>query len=248
MKHIVRLLLLLALFPLSLLGAPAASAEEFTVNGIIGSGDPTMPVVFISAPNCTGQGTTPVLYQATKFTVDTAGTYTISLGSAANFASFYLYQGSFDPANGTANCVAGDNSTPKTVTYPLAAGTVYFLVIFDDTFAQAGGTFGGTINGPGKVCVGGACAGCDALIEIPSTAVGATFVSNAEVYWAPGELTDPLVTLEAGKSVRATGLDATGEYYQVIFQCDYLWVKASTLGPNFDNVWNGAPLPTGVVN
>ncbi|MCL4238290.1 MAG: hypothetical protein KJ047_08585 [Anaerolineae bacterium] len=91
-------------------------------------------------------------------------------------------------------------------------------------------------------------AGCDVLMPIPKTAVGGTFVADAPVYWAPGELTSPLVTIPAGNSARVIGLDSTGEYYQIIWVCDFLWVSRATLGPNYDAVWNGAPLPTAVVN
>ncbi|MBP8974695.1 MAG: hypothetical protein KBH93_12545 [Anaerolineae bacterium] len=89
--------------------------------------------------------------------------------------------------------------------------------------------------------------GCDVLMPIPATAVGGTFVADAPVYWAPGELTSPLVTITAGNSARVIGLDSTGEYYQIIWVCDFVWVPRATLGPNYDAVWNGAPLPTAVV-
>jgi len=89
--------------------------------------------------------------------------------------------------------------------------------------------------------------GCDALLPIPKTAVGGTFVADAPVYWAPGELTNPLVTIAAGNSARVLGLDASGEYYKIIWGCNLLWVPKATLGPNYDAVWHGAPLPTGVV-
>ncbi len=89
--------------------------------------------------------------------------------------------------------------------------------------------------------------GCDVLLPIPATAVGGTFVADAPVYWAPGKLTNPLVTIAAGNSARVIGLDSTGEYYQIIWVCDYVWVPKATLGPNYDAVWNGAPLPTAVM-
>jgi len=89
--------------------------------------------------------------------------------------------------------------------------------------------------------------GCDVLLPIPATAVGGTFVADAPVYWAPGKLTNPLVTIAAGNSARVIGLDSTGEYYQIIWVCDYVWVPRASLGPNYDAVWNGAPLPTAVV-
>ncbi len=62
------------------------------------------------------------------------------------------------------------------------------------------------------------------LLPIPATAVGGTFVADAPVYWAPGKLTSPLVTIPAGNSARVIGLDSTGEYYQIIWVCDYVWV------------------------
>mgnify|MGYP005849345869 CR=1 FL=1 len=89
--------------------------------------------------------------------------------------------------------------------------------------------------------------GCDVLLPIPATAVGGTFVADAPVYWTPGELTSPLVTIPAGNSARVIGLDASGQYYKIIWVCDFVWVPVGTLGPNYDAVWNGAPLPTGVV-
>ncbi|MEP0762097.1 MAG: hypothetical protein HRF48_05095, partial [Chloroflexota bacterium] len=52
--------------------------------------------------------------------------------------------------------------------------------------------------------------GCDVLMPIPETAVGGTFVADAPVYWEPGELTNPLVTIKAGNSARVLGLDASG--------------------------------------
>ncbi len=90
--------------------------------------------------------------------------------------------------------------------------------------------------------------GCDALLPIPSTAVGGTFVADAPVYWSPGKPTNPLVTIKAGNSARVIGLDASGQYYKIIWVCGYVWVPKATLGPNYDAVWNGAPLPVGVVD
>ncbi len=90
--------------------------------------------------------------------------------------------------------------------------------------------------------------GCDVLLPIPKTAVGGTFVADAPVYWSPGKLTNPLVTIKAGNSARVIGLDASGQYYKIIWVCGYVWVPKATMGPNYDAVWNGAPLPVGVVD
>jgi len=86
--------------------------------------------------------------------------------------------------------------------------------------------------------------GCDALINIPSTAVGGAFVSDAPTYWKPGELTSPLITIPAGKTAWVIGPDSTGAYYKILWVCDFLWVPANTIGPNYDEVWQGKPLPT----
>ena len=87
--------------------------------------------------------------------------------------------------------------------------------------------------------------GC--MLPIPSTAVGGSFVQNAETYWKPGEGINPPVVIEAGNTAHVLGVDATGAYYKIIWGCQYLWVPVGTMGPNFDDVWNGAPLPTEVV-
>jgi hypothetical protein len=42
-------------------------------------------------------------------------------------------------------------------------------------------------------------------------------------------------------------VDASGEFYQFVWSCNLLWAPVNTLGPNFDDVWNGTPLPTTVV-
>ena len=90
-------------------------------------------------------------------------------------------------------------------------------------------------------------AGCDAFVNIPDTAVGGAFVADAVINWAPGKPTSPAITIEAGKTARVLGVDASGAYYKIIWQCQEVWVPVTTMGPNFDAVWNGAPLPTGVV-
>lgn len=88
--------------------------------------------------------------------------------------------------------------------------------------------------------------GCDVALPVPETAVGGTFVADAQTYWTPGEATDTVIP--AGNSTKVIGVDASGQYYKIAWGCDFLWVPMNTLGPNYDAVWNGAPLPTTVVN
>ncbi len=244
----VRLSGVFVLLALILFSALPVSAGTATHSGVLDASDPTMPVVMISPPNCSSQGAFPVAYEATMFSVGETGVYTLSLTSTGGFASFYLYAGSFDPGNGMANCVAADNSAPKQIVYNLVQNTTYYVVVIDDTFAQSGGSYTVQFSGPGDIYLGSASGpGCDVLMPIPATAVGGTFVADAPVYWKPGELTSPLVTIKAGNSARVLGVDASGQYYKIIWVCDFLWVPKVTMGPNYDAVWNGAPLPTAVV-
>lgn len=87
--------------------------------------------------------------------------------------------------------------------------------------------------------------GCDVTITIPSTAVGATITAETPVYWQPDAVSDE--TFPAGLNVRAIGVDASGAYTKVLFACGTYWVPTSVIGPNYDAPWNGAPLPTAVV-
>jgi hypothetical protein len=135
------------------LGAGAGSApagEVFFYLGAIDPGDLTMPVVFISPPNCTGQGASPVHYEALPFTVATGGNYTFTQFSQGEFASLYLMDATFDPAAAFPHCLAGDNGAdPVGFTEALTAGELYYAVPFDDTFDQLGGFYGLIVEGPG---------------------------------------------------------------------------------------------------
>jgi hypothetical protein len=91
--------------------------------------------------------------------------------------------------------------------------------------------------------------GCDTTIAIPSTAVVGWFVTSAAAYWRPGQLvTNPPITIDAGKTYYVIGQDQSQQYYKILLGCDFVWVLKSTVGPNFDDVWHGMPLPTAIVN
>ena len=123
-----------------------------TFPGTITTGNPTLPVVFITSPNCTGQGASPVLYDSIPFVVSTSGDYTLAVTSSGGFASVYLFQATFDPTAPFPTCIAGDNSgNPVVITEALTANVLYFAVPFDDTFAQVGGTYSLAISGPALV-------------------------------------------------------------------------------------------------
>lgn len=89
--------------------------------------------------------------------------------------------------------------------------------------------------------------GCD-LLALPTGSVVGAFVADAPAYSAPGVLVTPAATFTAGKTAWVLGQDASGQYYKIAWSCNYLWVPKASMGPNFDKVWNGAPLPTQVVS
>jgi hypothetical protein len=97
-------------------------------------------------------------------------------------------------------------------------------------------------------CEPGVAAGCDMYIPLTADAVVGAFVADANVYWAPGMLTAPLATIGARNTAWVLGVDATGQYYKIVWVCQLLWVPVGTMGPNFDQVWNGKPLPTSIVH
>lgn len=137
--------------------AGTAHAASVTVNGTIGALDPVMPVVTISTPNCVSQGTTPVHYDALAFTVDASGSYHFSMASPTGAGSLYLHAADFNPAASLASCLAADNTgDPVEFDFGLTAGTTYFAVPFDDTFAQSGVVYALTISGPGNISLAAA--------------------------------------------------------------------------------------------
>ncbi len=90
--------------------------------------------------------------------------------------------------------------------------------------------------------------GADDFIEYTPWTVGGTLVRDAMLYAMPGQPVVPEIILPAGKNVLVLGMDASGQYYKIVFAASYLWVEADAVGPNYDAVWGGAPLPTQVVN
>lgn len=110
---------------------------------------------------------------------------------------------------------------------PYVGGEIYF---------QAGAVCDGLYSGPG----------CD-MQPIPATAVGGSFVADAPLYYKPGDLVEPAASIAAGNTAWVLGKDASGQYYKILWSCDQLWVPVASMGPNYDAVWNGTPLPTGVV-
>ncbi len=120
-------------------------------------------------------------------------------------------------------------------------GDYFHLRAFSTTPSTTCYTRPGTVGDP-------TLPGCDVLMRLPKTAVVGSFGQDAMIYWKPGKLTSPLVTIQAGKTAWVLGVDESGQYRKIVWSCDYLWVKADALTPNFDAVWQGTPLPMDVVH
>jgi hypothetical protein len=90
-------------------------------------------------------------------------------------------------------------------------------------------------------------AGCDAFVDIPDTAVGGQFIKSTPVFWGPDPSMMTGIIIEVGKTAWVLGIDESGQYYKILWSCQSLWVPVNAIGPNYDEVWNGQPLPTVVV-
>lgn len=138
-----------------------------------------------------------------------------------------------------------NNRGLQTGSFPLPAGQVLTMIVTlrdaDEevlTSTSVQFTCDGTGFGVSSI------AGCDQYMPIAATSVVGTFVLDAPLYWAPGELVAPYTTIPAGKSAWVLGIDATGAYYRIVWVCNVLYVPRGTMGPNFDAVWGGRVLPT----
>src|SRR5690606_3971548 len=225
---------------LSVIAVGSVSAGSVSVSGTIDNSHPTMPVVQIDDTGCVGQGTTPVHYDVYHLTVDVAGVYTIAMthsGSPTNL-SLYLFDSTFDPANGFPSCSFTDSSTPETFTATLATATIYYVVPFDDTLPDAvtgeqqGGSYTLTVDGPGNpVLTEGYPDPAACSTPIPEGSVIGEAPLGAQVYWEPGKESPGLV-LNPG-TYYVIGQDASETYYKLFFNCQYIWVRKDTMQPSW---------------
>ena len=87
--------------------------------------------------------------------------------------------------------------------------------------------------------VGGAC------IAIPDGSVVGDMPYPTQAYYSPGNVS-PGVIINPG-TYWVIGEDESGEYYQIILACQYLWVPVDSMQPSYESPQNGAALPTRVV-
>lgn len=82
------------------------------------------------------------------------------------------------------------------------------------------------------------------MVMLPSGSVVGSFVTTTPAYFAPRTDAITSITIAAGKTLWVLGVDSSGDFYKVVMAGRYFWVPVETMGPNFDNVWQGRPLPT----
>ncbi len=134
--------------------------------------------------------------------------------------------------------------SPHVISYTLTEDSSEIFVLMEwEYYGDPANSYTVTASG----CEDTSVAGCDALISIPSQAVMGLFTSDATVYWAPETGAATELTITAGKTYRVTGQDATGQFRQIILECQFVWVPFNTVGPDPEPLWGSAPLPTTVV-
>ena len=85
------------------------------------------------------------------------------------------------------------------------------------------------------------------MVPMPSNAVVGVFLTSTELLGMPDATAGTGLVMEAGQTLWVFGVDESGMYYQVLLSGKLLWVPVDSVGPNYDDTWNGAPLPATVV-
>lgn len=181
--------------------ASPAGAELIYRRSTVDATDPTMGVVTIDgdADTCLDQfADVPVNYEVLPFKAQAAGYYGIALTSTPeDAASYYVYAGSFDPLDGTANCLAADNSidsyNQKIIDLELTAPTqLYFVVIDDNSGDGVGADYDLVIETPPGVATS------------PNQGTGKGFAKFADTYSCPAPGVGQVTwTKNAGRVVKA---------------------------------------------
>lgn len=190
-----------------------AWAGEASVGGTIGAGDPTMPVISISDPNCTIQSAFMVAYHSYPFTVSADGHYTFTLPSTGDFASLYIFEGGLDPANPFPTCIGGWNIDPINASIYLVAGVQYIAVPFDDTFAQLGGDYTLNASGPGTITFGNV----HCPYPLPVGSIVYDIPAGAPTFYAPNLGSQTNFNLPAGTWYIS---EVTGDFAKVWISCE----------------------------
>jgi hypothetical protein len=164
------------------------------------------------------------------------------------------------PSGAEASIGVTDTGTGQTLAFrhfflgPSETRSVTFYVIVPSGSVSAfatisGGSLESLVNGwvGAKHCATATQPGPD-MVMIPAQAVVGTFTTNTPLYFAPEAGAETSSVMDAGQSLWVYGLDASGAFYEVLLSGGLYWVPVGTIGPTSSAPWNGAPLPTTVVD
>lgn len=237
-----------ALFIISILlmfgisAANVSAGADASYYGIVSPDGPTYQLVFIQPPNCMGQSSFTAIYDVVQVNVDTLTEYIFTMGSENFFAVFYLYEGSFNPASPTLNCIAADNTYPFEIVKTLDPAKNYFIVVTDDKMAQQGGEYSilAEAVGAGNIIFGGVETPPEEEVIVPpgespcryQMAAGAVLRSvpaATTAYFSPDLGSATTFSLPAGQWYVT---DTSGEFSEVWITCraNPIWVLTSALG------------------
>ncbi|HVU10408.1 MAG TPA: hypothetical protein VHD90_03980 [Phototrophicaceae bacterium] len=132
--------------------------------------------------------------------------------------------------------------------YPLTYSLRYDTVIDSEVVYSSTLTFTCGDDGVAILSLPPSSGSVGSCLDVPVGSVVGRFTSDAVLEWAPGKDTQPNAVVPSGEAAWVVGVDATGAYYKIIWACTYRWVPVGTMGPNYDDVWRGEPLPTNVVS
>ncbi len=218
------LLVMLLIVVVAAAAVSVVYAGSTTLSGTLTPGGATEPVVAqISTPNCTG-GTAAfsVLYAVYPFTVDATGAYTFT--EPGTESALYLYSGSFDPNSPATNCIAATNSNPLNLVVNLTAGTQYYVVVIEDTFAQDGMSYSINISGPGNIILpAGACP-----YPLPAGSVVYSIPAGAPAFFSPDLASQTTFAIPAGTWYIS---EFSGDFAKVWIACEAspVWVPANAV-------------------
>ncbi len=127
-----------------------ALAGSTSINGATTT---SSPKVSLPASGCSGLlGATRIA--TLPFYVDTTGSYNVTFSGGIILFDMLVYQGSFDPAQPSANCIFAENASgDPNYNLDLSANTAYILVAANELTTEFG-SFTGSISGPGNVFLG----------------------------------------------------------------------------------------------
>lgn len=163
-----------------------------------------------------------------------------------------------DAVQGQVIELVGDSSTLATKSAESSSATLTYIVPVDVSYNRIGWQLNSSISANWTVSCTGAPSedeeedtaepqpGCDVLYDLPSYAVVGRITDNVVAEWEPGHDTQTIFTI--GKTLWVLGINSAGTHYKVLYSCTELWIPVEAMGPNYDEVWNGTPLPTVVVD